>query len=183
VGRRQKAVPFLVNKIMKIQIENLSMQEQFELAKKKTAEITARGRKTEKELKDKLRQYGFCPDVCDAAAQWACEYYFIDDAEYARVYVQTASKKYGRRRIEQALRFKGVASEYIEDAFAEFDFEDVREKLEVEVEKRLGGNFERKNVDKVVRHFLARGYAYEQIRSALDMAKQNHIPEEDNDGF
>ena len=161
----------------------MSMQAQFELAKKKTAEITTRGRKTQKELTDKLLRMGFAPDVCDAIAEWAQEYYFINDEEYARVYVENASKKYGKRRIVQALHFKGVASHIIEDVLSEFNFEETKEKLYAEVQRRLGGNFERKNIDKVVRHFLARGFAYEDVRNAIDLAKQDDLQEEDDFGI
>ena len=169
--------------VMKTDFENMSMQEQFELAKKKTAEITARGRKTRKELMDKLLFYGFHADVSESIVDWAEEYYFVNDAEYAKAYVQSVSRKYGKRRIEQTLRFKGVAAEYIEDALAELDFDEVQERLEADVEKRLDGNFDRKHVDKVIRHFLTRGFRYEQIRSALDTAKQNYVPEEDGFEF
>lgn len=168
---------------MKPVIPSMSLSEQFELAKKKTAEITARGRKTQKELIDKLLRLGFAETVCTSVAEWAQEYYFIDDAQYARVYIQDASGKYGKRRIVQALRFKGVDAHIIEDALAEFDFEDTKEKLYADVQKRLGGNFERKNIEKVVRHFLTRGFAYDDVRNAIDLAKQDYTPEEDDFGF
>lgn len=168
---------------MKTEIEELSMQEQFELAKQKTAQMITRGRKTAKELTDKLARYGFAPDVCDAIVEWAQEYYFIDDAEYARVYVESASKKYGKRRIVQALRFKGVDAQIIEDVLSEFDFEETKDKLSEDVQRRLGGDFERKNVDRVIRHFLTRGYAYEDVRNAIDMAKEACAQEEDSFEF
>ncbi len=168
---------------MKPDIENMSLSEQFELAKKKTAEITARGRKTKKELTDKLCRLGFAEEVCTAVTEWAQEYYFIDDAQYARVYIQDAAVKYGKRRIVQALRFKGIDADVIEDALSEFDFEDTKEKLYADVQKRLGGNFERKNKDKVIRHFLTRGYAYEDVRNAIDLARQNEPSEEDDFEF
>ncbi len=163
-------------------LENMSMQEQFELAKKKTIEITQRRRKTAKELTDKLLQLGFAPEVCEAGVLWAEEYHFIDDALYAQLYVQDASRKYGKRRIVQALRFKGIAPELIEDAFAEVDFAEAKDKLYADVQRRLGGNFERKNIDKVVRHFLTRGFSYDDVRDALDLAKQDWTPEEDDFG-
>lgn len=163
-------------------LENLSMSEQFELAKKKAIEITERRRKTAKELEDKLLQLGFAPEVCASAVLWAQEYHFVDDALYAQMYVQDASRKYGKRRIVQALRFKGIAPELIEDAFEEFDFEDTKEKLYADVQKRLAGNFDRKNIDKVVRRFLTRGFSYDDVRTAIDLAKQDWTPEEDDFG-
>ncbi len=166
----------------KLDLENMSMQEQFALAKKKAIEITERRRKTGKELADKLLQLGFAQEVCASVVLWAEEYHFIDDALYAQLYVQDASRKYGKRRIVQALRFKGIAPELIEDAFAEFDFEETKDKLFADVQRRLGGNFERKNIDKVVRHFLTRGFGYDDVRDAIDLAKQDWTPEEDGFG-
>ncbi len=164
---------------MKANLENMSMQAQFELAKKKTADMAARGRKTKKELTDKLLHQGFAPAVCEAIVEWGQEYYFIDDAEYARVYVEKAAQKYGKRRIVQALRFKGIDAELIEDAFADFDFSETETQLQTDVAKRLSGNFERKNIEKVIRHFLARGFSYDAVRNAIDLAKQDVAEEDD----
>lgn len=163
-------------------IENMSMSEQFEVAKKKAIEITERRRKTGKELVDKLLQYGFAPEVCTSVELWAQEYHFIDDALYAQLYVQDALRKYGKRRIVQALRFKGIAPELIEDAFAEVELDDAQEKLNADVQKRLDGNFDRKNIDKVIRRFMTRGFSYEDVRNAIDLAKQAWTPEEDDFG-
>ena len=133
---------------MKENIEELSLQEQFELAKQKAGQICVRRRKTKKELEDKLSALGFDEQVCAAIGEWAQEYYFIDDAAYARDYIESAKGKYGKRRMVQALRFKGVAPEVIEDALAEFAFDDVREDLCVQVQKRLGGQTDRKAIDR-----------------------------------
>ncbi len=168
---------------MKENIEKLSLPEQFELAKQKAAQITARRRKTKKELTDKLKMLGFDVQVCDAIGAWAQEYYFIDDAAYARDYVASASKKYGKRRIVQALRFKGIAPEVIEDALAEFDFEDAPQELCAQVQKKLGGQTDRKSIDRVVRSFLMRGYNYDDVRRAIEQAKMNIASEEDDFGI
>lgn len=174
---------FFQGAVMKENIEGLSLQKQFELAKQKAGQICTRRRKTKKELEGKLSDLGFDAQVCEAIAEWAQEYYFIDDAAYARDYIESAARKYGKRRIVQALRFKGIAPEVIEDALAEFDFDDVREELCVSVQQRLGGLTDRKSIDKVVRHFLTRGYNYDDVRYAIEQAKLNADTEEDDFGI
>lgn len=139
----------------------------LEAAKKKAAAILARRRCTKKELKDKLAEAGFEPEAQDVL-KWAEKYGFVDDLEYARAFIEDAIniKKYGRRRIEQTLRFKGIDRNTIEDALYEFEFNELEALLPM-VQKKLDGNFERKNIQKAVRHFAAKGYSFDDIREAV----------------
>lgn len=146
----------------------------FNKAKNKALGCLARRMHTKKELVDKLVRYGIDRDIAIEVALWAEEYGFIDDAEYARVYINECinSKKYGTRRIKQALIYKGIDANTIEDIMCEFEF-DEGEALVPLVEKKLAGNFERKNIDKAVRHFIAKGYSYSDIKSAIGQIKDD----------
>ncbi len=150
--------------------ENIS----FDKAKNKALGCLARRMHTKKELVDKLVRYGTERDIAHEVALWAEEYGFINDLEYARVYINECinSKKYGARRIKQALIYKGIDANTIEDAMYEFEF-DEGELLVPLVEKKLGGNFERKNIDKTVRHFILKGYSFSDIKSAIEQVKDD----------
>ena len=78
-------------------------------------------------------------------------------------------KRYGIRRIKSELYSKGIAAEYIEEAVAELD--DDEEMLIPLVEKKLCGNFEKKNVDKCIRYFIYRGYSFSDIKNCIDKLK------------
>ena len=146
----------------------------FEKAKNKALSSLARRMYTGKELCDKLIKYQIAPEIAAEAVEWAKEYGFVNDLEYARMYINECinSKKYGMRRIKQALIYKGIDAYTIEDALAEVEFEE-REMLIPLVEKKLAGNFDRKNVDKVIRHFAGRGYSFSDIKSAIGQIKDD----------
>lgn len=141
----------------------------LELAKDKALYAIARRRLTKKELSDKLERYGFEPDILNEVILWAIEYGFVNDDEYARCFISDAIniKHWGRRRIVQALSFKGIDSITLENALSEFDFSSEAENICEEVKRRLNGNYERKNVDRVIRHYIGRGYSYSDIKKAI----------------
>lgn len=144
----------------------------FIQAKNKAISIMARRMYTKKELADKLERCGFDDDTITETAEWACEYGFINDAEYARTYILNClnTNKYGMRRIKQALAYKGVSPYTIDDVLCEFEFDEANSLVPL-IRKKLGGNFEKKNIEKAVRHFVAKGYTFSDIKSAVDTVK------------
>lgn len=150
--------------------ENVS----FDKAKKRALDILARRAYTKKELTDKLVRYEIDRDIASEAVLWAEEYGFVNDEEYARAYASECvnSKKYGMRRVKQALAYKGIDPNTIEDVLCELEI-DEKEKLLPLVEKKLAGNFERKNTDKTIRYFMNKGYSFSDIRSAIEQVKDD----------
>lgn len=146
----------------------------FDKAKNKALGVLARRMHTKKELVDKLVRGGFDEDIACEVSLWAEEYGFINDEEYTRMYIGECmnSKKYGVRRIKQALLFKGVDANTIEDVLCETEFDEA-ESLEPLVQKKLSGNYERKNIDKVVRHFMGKGFSYPDIKRAIEHVKSD----------
>lgn len=144
----------------------------FEGAKNKAMNLLSYRMHTKKELTDKLLRSGIDEQFAFEAADWAQEYGFINDEEYARTFISDCIniKKYGIRRIKQALLFKGIDAYTIEDVLSEFEF-DESEALVSLVKKKLGGNFERKNIDKTVRHFAGKGYSFSDIKSGINKIK------------
>ena len=50
----------------------------------------------------------------------------------------------------------------------DMDFEDEADKLLPLVEKKLGGDFERKSKDRCIRYFMYRGYDFYTIKNCID---------------
>ena len=42
------------------------------------------------------------------------------------------------------------------------------------VEKRLKGDFEKKNIDKCIRYFMYRGYGFSDIKNCIDNIKEEY---------
>ena len=65
---------------------------------------------------------------------------------------------------------KGISAENIEAALYELDDDD-EDILYPLVKKKLGGDFERKNIDKCIRYFIYRGYDWRDIKSCIERIK------------
>jgi len=124
---------------------------------------------SEKELYRKLIVAGAKEDDIPPVMEFLKEYGFINDADYAKHLARDMQniKKYGKHRIIAELRSRGIATEYIDDAVAELDWNE-REGLYPMVERKLGGDFDRKNIEKAVRYFVYRGYSYDDIKSCIE---------------
>lgn len=125
---------------------------------------------SEKELADKLRRAGAQDEDIKNTLDFARTYHFLDDADYAYRLARDLKnlKKYGSYRIRQELKFKGISEEYISAAMAQFEDCDEADALLPLVERRLRGNFEQKNIDKVIRYFAYRGYRFEDIKRCVE---------------
>ena len=95
---------------------SLSEEERAE-AKRATSKamhfLQARQR-TEKELRNKLKEKEFSDTAIDAALQYVISYGYVDDLRYAEVYLHSMRNKKSVSRIKRELREKGVAETHIE---------------------------------------------------------------------
>lgn len=146
----------------------------YEEVKSKALSILGFRSHSELELRQKLRQKGAEDEDIDRAIEFLKEYKFIDDEDYARLLAHdlVKLKNFGLYRVRRELEVKGIDSDTIEITIQELD-DNEEERLLPLVEKKLGGNFERKNIDKTIRYFLYRGYSFDDIRHCIDYAKQN----------
>lgn len=128
------------------------------------------------ELKRKLTVAGASLEDISKVIEFLKEYNLINDREYAKRLALDLKnlKKYGERRIRSELKSRGILSEDIEEAIGELPEFDEEELVGL-VEKRLKGDFEKKNKDKVLRYFLNRGYSFDEIKKAIEKNEQESV--------
>lgn len=92
-------------------------------AKQAAGRMLAAGRKTELEIRQRLRQKGFDADSIESAAELFKKGRIINDGDYAAAYIKDAVnlKKYSVRMIKQKLYQKGIDRETVESLTAELD--------------------------------------------------------------
>lgn len=144
----------------------------FEQAKDKALRLLEFRAHSERELTDKLKRAGAKDEDIDEILDFCRNYGFVDDRSYAIRKARDLKnlKRYGIKRIKSELYAKGIDAEYIEEAVSELD-DDEGEMLLPLVEKKLGGNFEKKNIDKCIRYFIYRGYSFGDIKNCIDTIK------------
>lgn len=93
---------------------------------------------TEKQLRDKLRlgKTDYPQEIIDDALAYVKSYRYVDDARYARQYVESVKERKSRRQITQELYRKGVARDLVEAAFEETEQIPEEELIRFWMEKR-----------------------------------------------
>ncbi len=141
-------------------------------AKEKALRLLEFRSHSEKELYDKLIRAGANAEDLPEIFEFLREYSFVNDAEYAKKLARDLQNlnKYGRRRIREELKFRGIFGEELENAMLELSDEEEKQLLPL-MERKLGGNFEKKNIDRAIRYFAYRGYGFDDIKSAVERIK------------
>ena len=80
-------------------------------------------------------------------------------------------KKHGKNRIKQELTLKGINKDIIDNVLSEIEDTDMDTLCEM-VKKRLKGNFDKKNTDRVIRYFIYRGYSIDEIKNCIRKSEQ-----------
>lgn len=125
-------------------------------------------KKTEKQVRDFLKEKGYLPPVCDYVLEKMRGYGFINDQEYAQDYVGFAASKKGGRLIKMELKAKGVAEEYIDEALDALDLEEQESAAVRILEKYMRGKTpSRETLVKAYRHLLSKGFDYETAKAAI----------------
>ncbi len=145
--------------------------------------------RTRADLRADLVARGVTPSLADEVVDRFTEVGLLDDAEYARMWVESRHRTRGTARsvLRQELRHKGVDDDAANAALAQIDGEGERERARQLVERKLAGRSAIDEPDRLARRLagmlVRRGYrtamAYEVVREALadtDLLDA-HLPE------
>lgn len=125
--------------------------------------LQAQGR-TRAQLRRRLTEDGYPPEVTDRVLEFLEQYRFVDDSTYAESYVSSNRLKKSRRQMEYELRQKGVDPETLSRVMEEAAPEDEASARRL-VEKRLKGrrelSYEEKG--KLGAYLGRKGYSYDVI--------------------
>lgn len=148
-------------------------------AKEKALRLLEFRSHSEKELWDKLLRAGAKAEDLPEIFDFLREYSFINDAEYAKKLARDLQNlnKYGIRRIRDELKSRGIQGENLENAMLELSDEEEDQLLPL-MERKLSGNFDKKNIDRAIRYFVYRGYGYDDIKSSIEKIRGEALEEE-----
>lgn len=123
---------------------------------------------SQKELSQKLKRAGANDEDIEKIMLFLKEYKLIDDRDYAIKYANDLKnlKKYAKKRIYQELILKGIDKEIIEEVLSNMEATDINV-LSKMIEKRLRGNFDNKNKERILRYFIYRGYNIDEIKTCI----------------
>jgi len=141
-------------------------------AKEKALRLLEFRSHSEKELYDKLIRSGANEEDLGEIFDFLREYSLVNDGEYAKKLARDLQNlnKYGMRRIREELKFRGISGEDLENAMMELEDKEEDQLLPL-MERKLAGNFEKKNIERAIRYFAYRGYGYDDIKSTIERIK------------
>ena len=146
-------------------------------ALQKLSALCARAEHSSGEMLEKMRRWQLSEDARERVLDRLIDEKFVDDERFARLFVREKIRfdRWGRRKIEQALYQKGVASDISRRVLDEVD----DEAYVVELKKLIAAK--RRSVQaesdyemraKLTKYALGRGFGYEVIRRYIDGADE-----------
>ena len=126
--------------------------------------------RTEAQLREKLLQAEFSPELVDDAVAYVKSYGYIDDERYVRNYIEYRRDQKSRRQLEQELQYrKGVPQELIQKVHEELEPADERPLIRRFLEKKgyLPGETDDKTRQKMIVAVLRKGFRMGDVLAVL----------------
>lgn len=127
--------------------------------------------RTEKEVRDKLKEDEYSDDIIERVISSMLKYKYIDDEAYAQMYANDCRniKKWGPQRIKIELSKRGVSVSAIEKALQSLNFEDTDQIIKTLLEKRIKDTpIDFKEKQKHFNFLLRRGFNSDDIKRVLE---------------
>ena len=153
-------------------------------ALQKIAAFCAYQERTHKEVEQKLRSYGLDEDEAGEIIIRLSREKLLDEQRFAQAFVRGhyRHKKWGRRRIVQELKQKGISEFCIKTGLKEIDGDEYYQNLVDLLEKKDRQEKERhpgKRRQKIQLYLTSKGYEQDLIKMALeDLGKDPEADEE-----
>jgi regulatory protein len=131
--------------------------------------------RTKKEIIDKLKK-DYTQDVVQEVIKILERYKYIDDFEYAKLYIKekTNLKGYGKTRLKYELKAKGVLDETIDKVLDEYELDEVTIAIKLINKKTKGNkNLEFKGKKRLFDFLYRRGFDYQTINEAYKTYIEN----------
>ena len=137
--------------------------------KKRALHLLEKQDRSERNLRDKLREGGYADNVIDIAIDYINEYGYLDDARMAASHVRFYQDSRSKQRIKQDLMSKGIASDIIDRVIEEEYTSDESDLIESLLIKK---HYDRSNASyedraKMYRFLAGRGFSSDSINRVL----------------
>ena len=146
-------------------------------ALQKLSALCARAEHSSGEMLKKMRRWQLSEDARERVLDRLIDEKFVDDERFARLFVREKIRfdRWGRRKIEQALYQKGVASDISRRVLDEVDDEAYvaeLKKLIAAKRRSVQAESDYEMRAKLTKYALGRGFDYNVIRQCIDGADE-----------
>lgn len=154
-------------------VEAVREADETAAAREYALNLAARGPRSEKQFREKLRARGYGSSSQEAALEVLRAYGYLDDRAYAEQYAAELFQKYGRWAVRRKLAERGIAPEIMEEVLAGADGSGA---LDMQLDRLLARpryEDERRERDRIIRSLAAKGFDFDDIRTALERRVQD----------
>ncbi len=147
-------------------LEEITLESELSSGFEKAIDLISKTPKTKKQVYDYLKEKGYLPKLCYAIVEKLCEYKYLDDEQYASMYINTYLNKYGKRKLMFNLAQKGINKQIIDNAIEEIENQNKAVEL---IAKKYLKNKEptRENIEKLYRHLANKGFDWQDINAVV----------------
>ena len=147
-------------------LDDLQLESEKMTALDKALNHLSSSMKTRKQITDFLKKKGYLNGIIEYVLEKLESYGYIDDAEYARQYTNSAGKTKGRRLIALELQKKGVSAEQAHQAVENIQGEE-QSALKILQKYMKNKPSDRETLYKAFRYLIGKGFEYDTVKSAL----------------
>ena len=160
---------------MEIDVERLkdiADKEGYLKCKNTALRIIERSFKTEKEMRDKLKEKEYTDNQIEKTIEFLREYNFINDESYVKAYINDKLASRGRQKIKYDLIKKGVGRNLIDEKLSCIDSDDEKNTA-FNLAKKKYNSIKKSESDtyklsgKLYRFLMSKGYNYELVKDVV----------------
>ena len=156
--------------LSELQYEEIKREILIPRCKKRALHLLEKQDRSEKNLRDKLKEGGYSSDLIDIAIDYINEYGYLDDARMAASHIRFYQDSRSKARIKQDLIGKGISSDVIERVLEEEYTGDEQMLIEKLLDKK---GYDKENATyeqraKMYRFLAGRGFSSDSISRALN---------------
>lgn len=140
----------------------------FKETKQKLADYCVYQDRCHQEVEQKMREYVLIPEAKDEILLYLLQENYLNEERFTRSYIRGKfyMKSWGKNKIRNHLKFKGISPKLIDSCWDEIDENDYQKTLERVWEKyhsTLKGLKEYQKNMKTTKYLMTRGFEYSEI--------------------
>lgn len=156
--------------ISEAELEGIQLESDFATALDKAMTYLSGSVKSEKQIRDYLKDKGFTYPVIIKVVDKLKDYGFLNDEYYAKRYAESYANKKGARLIKLELMRKGIKEDAVESVIDEIG--DQKQAATAIAKKYMRGKeVDMKTVQKLYRHLLSKGFDYDDAKAAVEAVR------------
>lgn len=151
-------------------VQKIRMEVVLKRAKLRAMHLLEDMDRTEKGLREKLRQGSYPQDIIDMAIDYVKSFGYLNDARYTENFIRSRQNSKSRKEIQAALLQKGVSSELIEQAM-DLCYEDGGEEAAIRSilrKKKFDPRvLEDRGKQRIYAYLARKGFRYDTVRQVI----------------